>query len=206
MTARPCGPAEKVSAGPERKDFTLNELHFFENKEFGKLRSFLDDDGKPWFVAIDVCIALGLVNNREAISALDDDEKITVSNPDGNPRAGIPLRFNAVSEAGLYSLIFRSRKPEAKAFKRWVTHEVIPAIRKTGQYQAEQAAASITIVSCPGQFNDRLAYAGTLRQMARLKFYPPQMRLEFLAEAASLLSGYPASRFMPAEPICPLFN
>ena len=184
----------------------MNELHLFENEEFGKLRSFLDDDGNPWFVAVDVCAALDLENSRKAVSSLDDDEKITVTNSYGNPRAGIPHQFTAVSEPGLYTLIFRSRKPEAKTFKRWVTHEVIPAIRKTGQYHNSQADPTITIVSCRGQFSDRLAYVSTLRQMARQKFYPPQMRMEFLAEAASLLSGYPASRFMPSEPLCPLFN
>ena len=184
----------------------MKDLHLFENDDFGKLRSFLDDGGNPWFVAVDVCAALDLGNASEALRNLEADEKITLSNPEGNPRAGIPHVFSAVSEPGLYSLIFRSRKPEAKAFKRWVTHEVIPAIRKTGQYQNAQSELSITIVSCPGKFNDPLAYASTLRQMARQKFYSPQEKAKFLAEAASLLSGYPASRFMPAEPICPLFN
>lgn len=106
--------------------------YLFEGNE---IRVFLDENGNPWFVAKDVCNVLGLDNNREAVSHLDDDEKITVSNPDGNPRAGIPHELKAVSESGLYSLIFRSRKPEAKKFRKWVTSEVLPALRKSGRYQ-----------------------------------------------------------------------
>jgi hypothetical protein len=183
----------------------LSKLHLFHNEEFGPLRGFLDDDGNPWFVAADVCAALNLDNNREAVSSLDHGEKITVSNPDSNPRAGIPHRFTAISEPGLYSLIFRSRKPEAKAFKRWVTHEVIPAIRKTGQYQ-NSACHSLAVINIPNNSPNPLSYVSTLRQMARLKVYPPLMRAAFLAEAASLLSGHPASRFMPPTTQCPLFH
>lgn len=106
--------------------------YLFEGNE---IRVFLDENGNPWFVAKDVCNVLGLDNNREAVSHLDDDEKITVSNPDGNPRAGIPHELKAVSESGLYSLIFRSRKPEAKKFRKWVTSEVLPALRKSGRYE-----------------------------------------------------------------------
>lgn len=183
----------------------MSKLHLFHNEDFGQLRGFLDDDGNPWFVAADVCAALNLDNNREAVSSLDHDEKITVSNPDGNPRAGIPHRFTAISEPGLYSLIFRSRKPEAKVFKRWVTHEVIPAIRKTGQYQNPADPTLAVIKTCITGPN-LLSYVSTLRQMARLKVYSPLMRAAFLAEAASLLSGHPVGRFMPPTTHCPLFH
>ncbi len=109
-------------------------LALFKHEKFGSLRVVRSDQGDPWFMAKDVCECLGLENISEALRGLDEDEKITLSNPDGNPRAGIPHQMNVVSEPGLYSLILRSRKPEAKAFKRWVTHEVIPSIRKTGGY------------------------------------------------------------------------
>lgn len=111
----------------------MSEMQIFEKAEFGKVR-VVEHDGEPWFVAKDVCECLELENVSEALRGLDEDEKITLSNPDGNPRAGIPHQMNAVSEPGLYSLILRSRKPEAKAFKRWVTHDVIPSIRKRGIY------------------------------------------------------------------------
>jgi prophage antirepressor-like protein len=113
-----------------------------------------------------------------------------------------------VNEPGLYCLILRSRKPEAQVFKRWVTHEVIPSIRKTGQYtncqDANEQTINVTIEL--DEFVDILAYVSTLRQMARQKMYPERMRAGFLAEAASLLSGYPIGKFMPPEPLCCLFQ
>lgn len=92
-------------------------------------------DRDPWFVAKDVCDILDLGNVGQAISRLDDDEKNNITLNDGTP--GNP-NMAIVNEPGLYSLILTSRKPEAKAFKRWVTHEVLPAIRKTGSYSAKR--------------------------------------------------------------------
>lgn len=116
----------------------------FEN---ATVRIFIDKNGGPWFIAKDVCDILGLSNNRKAISSLDDDEKNTVTISDGIP--GNPNK-TIVSEPGLYKLIMRSRKPEAKSFQRWVTHEVLPAIRKTGGYNTtatlEQLVASPDMV------------------------------------------------------------
>ena len=93
-------------------------------------------DGQPWWVAKDVCDILGLANAREAMKALDDDEKMTVRISDGTSPMGGNPNMNIVSESGLYTLIIRSNKPEAKKFRRWVTHEVLPSIRKTGSYNA----------------------------------------------------------------------
>ena len=107
----------------------MNELKIFENAAFGAVR-VVDVNGEPWFVARDVCECLELGNPRTSIALLDEDEKgvHTMDTPGGAQEMSI------VSEAGLYSLILRSRKPEAKAFKRWITHEVLPAIRKHGGY------------------------------------------------------------------------
>lgn len=88
-------------------------------------------NGDPWFVAKDVCNILGLGNVGQALIGLDDDEKSSISISDGTP--GNPNKA-IISEPGLYSLTMRSRKPEARAFKRWVTHEVIPAVRRHGGY------------------------------------------------------------------------
>lgn len=109
-----------------------NNLMIFENPEFGAVRSILID-GDPWFVAADVCKALELEKTNRALSRLDDDEKgaHSVSTPGGRQRMSI------ISESGLYSLILGSRKPEAKAFKRWITHAVIPSIRKHGAYMTD---------------------------------------------------------------------
>lgn len=94
-------------------------------------------DGQPWFVATDVCTALGYSNSRAAVADhLDDDERSTVANPDGRNGGGL---ITIISESGLYALVLRSRKPEARRFAKWVTSEVLPAIRKTGSY-AEPAA------------------------------------------------------------------
>ena len=109
-----------------------SDLMIFENPEFGAVRSILIDSD-PWFVAADVCKALELEKTNRALSRLDDDEKgaHSVSTPGGRQRMSI------ISESGLYSLILGSRKPEAKAFKRWITHEVIPSIRKHGAYMTD---------------------------------------------------------------------
>ena len=87
-------------------------------------------NGDPWFVAKDVCNILGLGNVGQAIINLDDDEKgVTTTDTPGGPQ-----KTSIISESGLYSLALRSRKPEARSFKRWVTHDVIPAIRRHGGY------------------------------------------------------------------------
>lgn len=90
---------------------------------------------EPWFIAKDVCDVLDLSNSRMAIERLDEDEKNTVSLTDGN--RGNPNQ-TIINEPGLYSLILGSRKPEAKQFKRWITHEVIPSIRKHGAYMTTE--------------------------------------------------------------------
>ncbi|MFC8688141.1 phage antirepressor KilAC domain-containing protein [Brevibacillus porteri] len=86
---------------------------------------------QPWFVAKDVCYILGIEKSRNAVSRLDEDEALTMGITDS---LGRTQESHIINEAGLYSLILTSRKPEAKAFKRWVTHEILPLIRQTGQY------------------------------------------------------------------------
>lgn len=109
-----------------------NKLMTFENAAFGKIRT-LTIDGEPWFVAADVCKALELGNPSMTVERLDADEK-GISSID---TLGGKQRMAIINEPGLYSVILRSRKPEAKAFKRWITHEVIPAIRKHGGYMTK---------------------------------------------------------------------
>jgi anti-repressor protein len=103
-------------------------VQIFENQNFGKIRTVLHNNELS-FVAIDVCDALTI--NRTQTRRLDDDEKGVrlIQTPGGKQKLSV------VNEFGLYNLILTSRKPQAKAFKRWITHEVIPSIRKTGQYQ-----------------------------------------------------------------------
>ena len=105
----------------------MNELKIFENEQFGTIRA-IDKGGEPWFVAADVCRVLEHSNVSMALDRLDDDEKAKLNlGLSGGPT-------NCVNEPGLYSLVLGSRKLEAKAFKRWITHKVIPSIRKHGAY------------------------------------------------------------------------
>ena len=106
-----------------------NKLMIFENDAFGKVRT-LNLNGEPWFVAVDVCSVLDLSNPTIAVSRLDEDERAKFN-------LGRQGDATIVNEPGLYTLVLGSRKPEAKAFKRWITHEVIPAIRKYGGYMTK---------------------------------------------------------------------
>lgn len=114
-----------------------SDMQIFKNETFGEIRTAVID-GEPWFVAVDVCRALEIVNSRDALTRIDEDEKgvVLTDTPGGKQEV------TTVNEPGLYSLVLGSRKPEAKAFKRWITHEVIPSIRKNGGYIAGQETMS----------------------------------------------------------------
>ena len=111
----------------------MNNLQIFNNDQFGQIRTTVKD-GAPLFVAADVCRALEISKYRDAVSRLDEDERgsFEVDTPGGTQK------MTAVTESGLYSLVLGSRKPEAKAFKRWITHEVLPTIRQTGGYVSDE--------------------------------------------------------------------
>jgi hypothetical protein len=107
--------------------------------EFGSkpLRA-LNINGEPWFIAADVCETLAFAHPSSSLRRLDDDEKGVHT----THTLGGPQEMTIINEAGLYSLILASRKPEAKRLKKWVTSEVLPAIRKTGTYTLEPQPAS----------------------------------------------------------------
>lgn len=116
----------------------MNSIKIFESEGFGQVRVLTIAD-EPWFVAVDVCRALDIKNGRDALNRLDEDEKMSVVSTDAHSgRRGGAQQYNVINEPGLYALILGSRKPEAKAFKRWITHEVIPAVRKHGGYLTDQ--------------------------------------------------------------------
>ena len=117
----------------------MNEIQVFNNEQFGEVRA-VTQNGEPWFVAADVCKCLEIGNPSDAIGRLDEDEKALVS-IEGLSRGN--SMGNIVNEPGLYSLILGSRKPEARAFKRWITHEVIPSIRKHGVYATDRAVEAM---------------------------------------------------------------
>lgn len=116
----------------------MNQLQKVFNYNMHRVRTVVRD-GEPWFFAKDVCDILEIGNPSQALSRLDEDERNTIISNEGigNPQKTI------VNEPGLYSLILGSRKSEAKQFKRWVTHEVIPSIRKHGAYATPQTIENI---------------------------------------------------------------
>lgn len=153
----------------------MNELTVFNNEEFGEIRT-ITIDGEPWFVGKDVAEVLGYSNSRDALSKhVDSDDRNTVAFRDGtsgNPKTTI------INESGLYSLILGSKLPRAKDFKRWVTAEVLPAIRKTGGYVNDTAQF---IDSYFGQLDSAQKHALTMilneskRMTAQLKEQTPKV-------------------------------
>lgn len=103
----------------------------FQFSETREVRSFMQD-GEPWFVAVDVCSVLDYENPHKAIQDNIDPDDLTTS--EVIDAMGRPQKTIVTNEAGLYSLILRSKKPEAKPFQRWVTHELLPQLRKIGFY------------------------------------------------------------------------
>lgn len=142
--------------------------------QFGgvQIRITTDDDGTPWFVAHDVCVVLGV--GTEQTRRLDDDEKglRSIQTPGGAQQMAV------VNESGLYSLVLGSRKPESKLFKRWVTREVLPAIRRTGGY-----SIGAPLPALPQTFADALRLAAD-----------QQERIE--AQAAQLAAAAPSIEFV----------
>ena len=117
------------------------KIEIFNNPSFGFVRAFADENGEPWFVAADVCRVLALTNPSEAVKCLDDDEQSKYCLGSGGSDRVI------INESGMYSLIFRSRKPEAKKFRKWVTEEVLPSIRKTGSYSVTKNPVDVVVYS-----------------------------------------------------------
>lgn len=113
----------------------MNEIKIFDNEQFGQIR-VIDQNGEPWFVAADICRVLEISNPSMAIDRLDDDERAKFN----LGRQGMGY---AINKPGLYALVLGSRKPEAKAFKRWITHEVLPTIEKHGMYATPDTVEKI---------------------------------------------------------------
>lgn len=160
----------------------MNELQIFNYGEIPVRTVLLD--GEPWWVLADVCRVLGIKNSRDVVNRLDPDEKGVgqIDTPGGNQNMTI------INESGLYKVILRSDKPEAKAFTRWVTHEVLPAIRKTGAYKVNAPAQRALVVDdyltaarmVSNCRNERLAYVLALLKDAGFNIpevQPPTLSL-----------------------------
>ena len=190
--------AARTDAAPKSFTFHLSESECFT------VRTVLRD-GEPWFVAADVCAALEISNTTDALKRLDADEQ-ALGSIEGISRGNDSA--NLINESGLYSLVLGSRKPDAKRFKKWVTSEVLPAIRKTGGYQqpapvelsrmeilrlamdAEEAKlkaeAALALAAPKVEFVDRYVTADTgakgFRQVCKLLKANEARFREFLAE------------------------
>lgn len=153
----------------------MNELQVFENNQFGQVRAIMKD-GEPWFVAKDVCQVFGDTNHNRSVGRVDEDDKCTVSVVDA---LGRTQQATAVNESGLYTLLFAMQPQKAnndgvsdaypilvqeriarlREFKRWITHEVIPSIRKTGAYMTPETIEKVlmnpdTIISLATQLKE----------------------------------------------------
>lgn len=159
-----------------------NEMQRFDFKG-ASLRTLTDEAGEPWFVAKDVCDILELTNLAVALQSLDDDEKTNLSNSYVWSEPG--RRPLIISEPGLYRLVMRSRKPEAKEFQRWVTHEVLPQIRKTGGYiPTSETDDDMTILAKAVMIGQR-----TMEAQKR-KIAAQQTRIDELQPKASMWDNF----------------
>lgn len=133
----------------------MNDLQIFNSPEFGEVRA-VELDGEPWFVGKDVATALGYSNTKDALSRHVDEEDRRGSRI---PTPGGEQEMTIINESGVYSLIFSSKLPDAKKFKRWVTSEVLPSIRKTGAYLTPELKIEIENMILPflEDFDARLA-------------------------------------------------
>lgn len=122
-----------------------NEIQVFDFEDSKKIR-VIEKNGITWFVAKDVCDILGIKNSRKALQRLDEDELMSLWVTSGGQRR----KINGVTESGLYALIIRSDKPQAKKFRKWITSEVLPAIRKHGMYLTD--AVEETLKTDPEEF------------------------------------------------------
>ena len=186
------------------RDSTIsNSLQLFENTDW-KVRVVMRD-GEPWFVAKDVCKCLELKDDAGTICReLDEQDKVTLSREEFMGRdsnRGIICSVDArvqslvfVSESGMYDLVMMSRKPEAKAFKRWVTHDVIPSIRKTGKYEAHPAVPSYMLAS---EEERAIAWAEEHRQ-ARLALEAKEREIKSLQAQKDVLR----QDYMPLKGFC----
>lgn len=139
----------------------MNDVQVYESDQFGQVRAFIED-GEPLFIAKDICAILDLGNPRSSLALLDEDEKgvHSVDTPGGKQN------MTTVTEPGFYKLVMRSRKPEAKAFQRWVTHDVLPALRRDGAYVASDGTEDDDVLMARALF---AADKAIKRKDARIK-------------------------------------
>lgn len=161
----------------------MNDLAVFKFRESFPVR-VSDRNGSPWFVAADVCKALAISNPRMAVARLDEDEISSVSFSDG----GLRRKINIISESGLYALVIRSNKPEAREFRKWITSEVLPAIRQKGFYSMNVDQA----LSDPEEDSAKRSTAELIEQINRRLVAGEHIQphvLQYVSNIARIASG-----------------
>ena len=168
----------------------MNELKTFNNIEFGEIRVSVED-GIEWFNANDVCEALDYKNSREALRKHVDADDVTKRDAIVNTGLGdYQTEINYINESGLYSLIFGSELKKAKKFKKWITSEVLPAIRKTGKYEMKTNKNKTLDLEIKLK-NSRSRMANAYLKIANNPIFPNEYRQIMLTYAANELSGTP---------------
>lgn len=139
----------------------------------------VEKNGEPWFVLKDVCDILGIVNTSDVYKRLDEDER-------GRFNLGRQGEANIISESGLYNVILRSDKPEAKPFRKWVTAEVLPAIRKTGVYNAKDKPSKALEIK---EMNAKVRLSNQFLKLSKVETLSAEYKNILAAKAAEVLTG-----------------
>lgn len=169
----------------------MNEIKIFSNPQFGEIRTAKNENGEPLFVASDVCGALGYSNSRDAISRhVDSDDKSDVVIHDGSQNR----QMTAINESGVYSLVFGSKLETAKAFKKWVTSEVLPTIRKHGAYMTQSTIEKVlTDPDTLIQLAQTLKEERRQRELAQKQLEYQAPIVQYANEVLSSTSGHTAT-------------
>lgn len=161
----------------------MNELQVFTYNNI-QFRTITKSDGEKWFVLKDVCDILGLGSPHKIAERLDDDEK----GRNQIPTPGGKQEMTIISESGLYSVILRSDKPEAKPFRKWVTAEVLPSIRKTGSYSVPNAESSDKALAIQ-EINAKVRLSNQFLKLAKIETLSAESKNILVAKAAEVLAG-----------------
>lgn len=156
----------------------MNELQTFTYNS-AQVRT-IEQNGEPWFVLKDVCDILGIANTSQAAARLDEDERSMFN-------IGRQGEVNIISESGLYNVILRSDKPEAKPFRKWVTGEVLPAIRKTGAYNAKADKPSKALEI--KERNSRVRLSNQFLKLSKVETLSAEYKNILVSKAAEALTG-----------------
>lgn len=163
----------------------MNEMKIFENPEFGKIRT-VESDGEPWFVGKDVAEVLGYSDPNKAIAMhVDEEDKLNDKTASSLGQRGGWF----INESGLYSLVLSSKLPTAKKFKRWVTSEVLPAIRKTGSYSMpKDYPAALRALANEVEQNNALRAENEKQKQAIAEFQPIRQYVDTILESEGTLA------------------